>query len=453
MGYFLGIDVGAVRTVAAVARSGSDGDAVDTVDLGDGDGRAGGVASVLHLGEDGTLAVGAAARARASTEPGRVVDGFPGRVGDGRPMLLAGEPWAPEELTAWLVRWVVDRVAERAGPAEAVAVIHPGSADADRARLLAAAVAEQDLDVAFVAAPDEDGPPARVDERTGDRAVRAVAASLRAAARSVPAPRSTASGEYGPRSTASGEHGPGRAAGPASTGEHTPDGGRPAPTTVNLDPDGFLGGMGATNTAGLLSGYTPPHGVSWPSGQVAVAVPDTAAGRDVDLPAQRSESGRWHATAPGGPVPGRTAPGEAVPGDAVPAGASAAPAPRTRNDPVVLVGAGGLAAVVAVVATLFLWPGPRTTDTAASRPLPAAPVAPVATASVLPTTEPAPTSSVVPTTTTVRPRPARTRRPAPPVTEPPSVVTTPPAPTESSDTPEPTTSPPSTEEPPDPEED
>jgi hypothetical protein len=377
-------------------------------------------------------------------------------------MLLAGEPWAPEELTAWLVRWVVDRVAERAGPAEAVAVIHPGSADADRARLLAAAVAEQDLDVAFVAAPDEDGPPARVDERTGDRAVRAVAASLRAAARSVPAPRSTASGEYGPRSTASGEYGPGRADGPTSTGEHAPDGGRPAPATMNLDPDGFLGGMGATNTAGLLSGYTPPHGV--PSGQVAVAVPDTAADRSVDLPAQRSESGRWHATAPGGTAPGDTAPGgttpggttpggSTAPGEGVPAGASAAPAPRTRNDPAVLVGAGGLAAVVAVVATLFLWPGPRTTDTAASRPLPAAPVAPVATASVLPTTEPAPTSSVVPTTTTVRPRPARTRRPAPPVTEPPSVVTTPPAPTESSDTPEPTTSPPSTEEPPDPEED
>ena len=59
--------------------------------------------------------VGAAAERWADGEPERVVRGFPGRIGDDVPMLLAGEPWAPEELTAWLVRWVVDRVAERGG--------------------------------------------------------------------------------------------------------------------------------------------------------------------------------------------------------------------------------------------------------------------------------------------------------------------------------------------------
>src|SRR5689334_24858631 len=161
MAYFLGIDVGAARTVAAVARPG-EGD-VETVDFGER-GEAGepleGIASVLHLGADGVLAVGAAAQERMPREPDRVVAGFPGQIGDDA-MLLAGEPWAPEELTAWLVRWVVDRVTEREGePAAAVAVSHAASRDADRTRLLADAVAEQELDAAFVASSEDGGPEA-----------------------------------------------------------------------------------------------------------------------------------------------------------------------------------------------------------------------------------------------------------------------------------------------------
>src|SRR5829696_3139444 len=89
MSYVLGIDVGAARTSAAVAREGSDD--VDAVDLGDG---GCGVASVLHLGADGSLEVGAAA---------------------------AG-----------------------------VAVTRPASWDDDRTELLARALAEQDLDVTFL---------------------------------------------------------------------------------------------------------------------------------------------------------------------------------------------------------------------------------------------------------------------------------------------------------------
>ena len=52
MTYYLGIDVGAARASAAVARAGSDD--VEPVDLGDG---GCGVASVLHLGADGSLDV------------------------------------------------------------------------------------------------------------------------------------------------------------------------------------------------------------------------------------------------------------------------------------------------------------------------------------------------------------------------------------------------------------
>ena len=106
---------------------------------------------MLHLGADGSLDVGAAAERWADGEPDRVVRGFPGRIGDDVPMLLAGEPWAPEELTAWLVRWVVDRVAEREdGPAAGIAVTRPATWDDDRIELLAGALAEQDLDVTFL---------------------------------------------------------------------------------------------------------------------------------------------------------------------------------------------------------------------------------------------------------------------------------------------------------------
>ena len=546
MGYFLGIDLGASRTVAAVARAGND--AAETVDLGDGEG----VASVLHLGEDGALAVGAAARRRALTEPDRAVEGFPARIGDTDPMLLAGEPWAPEELTAWLVRWVVDRVAEREGsPADAVGVARPASWDDPRIALLAAAVAEQDLDVRFLAPEPDDpaGDDAPVDggaaqvgsacavavalrEAAGREPPTATTASGRHAvvggaiaalagdqgsgapepdeheaasldAWDVPAPRSHGSGAYG--AAGSGAAGSGAAGSdptgsdpagsdpagsdptggdptgsdpaasdpagsdPDETGRDGPDADEPgteepetdehggderggrapdgategaAPATTNLVAEllGFTGGMGATNTAGLLSGYTPPQGMpaawSGSGGPVAIApaetateiTPGTATGRAVALPSQRSSSGRWSPVAP-------------LPAD-LPATAHAL---RARNNPTVLVGAGGLAAAVAVVGTLLLWPAPRITNSATSRPIPAVPVAaapaePTAAPTVALTPEPTPTRRA-------RPATPRTRRTVvPQATAPESATDTTPPPTGSAEPTEPTTSvPPSTE--------
>ena len=75
---------------------------------------------------------------------------------------------------------------------------------------------------------------------------------------------------------------------------------------------------------------------------------------------------------------------------------------------------GGAAAAVAVVSTLFLWPAPRTTNSAISRP---APLVPAVTAPAEPTAELTPTPTLA---TTHRPRPAppRTRRAVvPPVVE------------------------------------
>ena len=589
MAYFLGIDVGAARTVAAVARPGH-GD-VETVDLGEHDddgGRLEGIASVLHLGADGVLAVGAAAQERLAHDPDRVAHGFPGRIGDDA-MLLAGEPWAPEELTAWLVRWVVDRVTEReGGPAAAVAVSHPAPWDADRTRLLADAVAEQELDVAFVASAADGGaavgdsgvpggtpgsaPGGDDGDDGGVGAARQAARALRAAAvastpgsvdgagsgrhpavdgpgsgrhpavdgpgsgrhlvvggaiaalasvsaattgdRRRPTTRRPRPGDRRPetddretddretddRETDEREAGDGDPAGRTTSGRTTsdrdetgdpagpvavdptadgPDGGqggpaegaapaddrdgdRPSddaasggawdvpaprspepgahpadPATTNLVADlvGFTGGMGATNTAGLLSGFTPPHGspALWSGGEAAApGTTTTATGGAVALPTQRSGSGRWAAVA-------------SEVEDAPDVDATPTSAPRARTNPTVLIGAGGLAAAAAVVATLFLWPAPRTTDSAV-RPVAAVP-ATTAAQPTAPTAPLTPTAEPVSTHRSRPPAPPRTRRPAaPPVTASGSATDTTPPPTASTEpTESPTSAPPSSE--------
>lgn len=459
MTYYLGIDIGVARTSAAVARAGS-GD-VEPVDLGDG---GCGVASVLHLGADGSLDVGEAAQRYADDDPDRVVRGFPGRIGDDVPMLLAGEPWAPEELTAWLVRWVVDRVAEQeGGPAAEVAVTRPAAWDAERTDLLAGALAEQDLDAAFLTT-------ARAAEWHPDGATEVASAAacgaalaLRAGAAGpegadgadgaddvagrvaalaqlpglpdddgapddeppaeVPAPRSHRSGGWATADR------PGDAPVDGS-GPHRSAGTDDAHDALLTALGGFTGAYGATNTAGLLSGYTPPSGLP-ASGQATALA--TEADEQLVLPAQRSGSGQWAA------VPN--------PADTDAPAPAAAPAPRREPSPAALASVGGVAAAVAVVATLFLWPAPRTTNSAISRP---APLVPAVTAPPAPTAEPTVQPTLTPTT--VRPRSAltRTRRPA----AQPAVESTP-APTEPTEAPttseppssEPTVPPSSTDEP------
>ncbi|MDT0351229.1 Hsp70 family protein [Pseudonocardia charpentierae] len=498
MSYVLGIDVGAARTSAAVAREGSDD--VEAVDLGDG---GCGVTSVLHLGADGSLDVGAAAERWADDEPDRVVRGFPGRIGDDVPMVLAGEPWAPEELTAWLVRWVVDRVAEREGAAAAgVAVTRPASWDDDRTELLAGALAEQDLDVTFLttarAAEWHSGATAADDsaqvasdaacgaalallagdveaERTDDVASRVAALaqfpgmSVEPASNSdgdddppaeVPSPRSHHSGAWSNgglasferRTEKSGAHAAGErriddsgahaaderriegsgAHAAADQGEPEPDdSGSDRPekpqtgddTGAPSDDDGlftalggFSGTFGATNTAGLLSGYTPPSGLPLSATESQATALVTETDEPVMLPTQRSGSGRWAAVADAAEDYAEEYASEAAPAAAV----------RRGRSPAALVSIGGAAAAVAVIATLFLWPAPRTTNSAVSRP---APLVPAFIAPALPTVELTPTPTLTPTTHRPRPAPTRTRRAAAPV--PPPVVETTPAPSES----------------------
>ncbi|NMI01088.1 Hsp70 family protein [Pseudonocardia acidicola] len=152
MSYLLGIDVGTTRTAAAISQlSGGRPGETEIVNLGD---RSTDVPSVLFVAPDGAVVVGEAAERRALTDPDRVVREFKRRIGDPTPVVVAGRAWAPEELSARLVRWVVDRVAEReGGPAARIAVTHPASWGAHKKELLAAALAGQGLAVTFLAEP------------------------------------------------------------------------------------------------------------------------------------------------------------------------------------------------------------------------------------------------------------------------------------------------------------
>ncbi|MGQ0576235.1 MAG: Hsp70 family protein [Pseudonocardia sp.] len=149
MTYLLGIDVGTTRTAAAICRPGAR--EAEIVNLGD---RSSAVPSVLYLATDGSVLVGDAAERRAVTDPDRVVREFKRRIGDPTPLNVAGRAWPAQELAARLVRWVVDRVAEReGGPAARIAVTHPASWGAHKKDLLGAALATQGLKVVFLAEP------------------------------------------------------------------------------------------------------------------------------------------------------------------------------------------------------------------------------------------------------------------------------------------------------------
>lgn len=123
MPYVLGVDVGTNHTTAAISRLDEPAaDAVEIVRLS----RSRALPSVLHLAEDGSIAVGDAAEQWAAGQPERIARGFVRRVGDDVPILLAGEQYTAAELTAMLVRWVVDRVVALEGePPSHIALTHP----------------------------------------------------------------------------------------------------------------------------------------------------------------------------------------------------------------------------------------------------------------------------------------------------------------------------------------
>ena len=121
MVYRLGVDLGTTFTAAAV----DDGSGPSMLGLGN---RALTVPSVVFLASDGTFHFGEAADRRAASEPARAAREFKRRIGDTVPILMAGQPYSPQALSAKLLSWVVSVAAERqGGPPEEVVVTYPAN--------------------------------------------------------------------------------------------------------------------------------------------------------------------------------------------------------------------------------------------------------------------------------------------------------------------------------------
>jgi len=153
MPYTVGIDIDSSRVVAAISRLGGSGHGpVETMSLGAGEGP---MPNVLYLDGDGYLIMGEAARHAGAADPDRVATGFHDRIGDDVPVILAGETFTPQSLSAAVIAWSVAHVAELLGePAESVTVTCPGHWGRFRQDLLGAALRGEGLaDVHLLPAP------------------------------------------------------------------------------------------------------------------------------------------------------------------------------------------------------------------------------------------------------------------------------------------------------------
>jgi actin-like ATPase involved in cell morphogenesis len=144
MSYWLGVDVGSTFTAAALCRVEAGRRALpEVIPLGT---RSTAVSSVVYLGQDGEVIVGEAAERRAVTHPDRVVREFKRRIGDEVPMVIGGTPHSAPEITAKVIRWVVERVAQReGGPAAGIVITHPASWGTYKTRIIAQALHGADL--------------------------------------------------------------------------------------------------------------------------------------------------------------------------------------------------------------------------------------------------------------------------------------------------------------------
>ena len=153
MGYWLGIDVGTTHTAAALCREQAGRRGLpEVVPLG---GRSAVVTSVVYQGPDGQVVVGEAAERHASAHPERVVREFMRHIGAQDPMTIGDTEHPASTIAAWVVRWVVDRVAQREnGPAQGITITHPAGWGAHHIRVMTAALRAADLpEVTFCPEP------------------------------------------------------------------------------------------------------------------------------------------------------------------------------------------------------------------------------------------------------------------------------------------------------------
>jgi hypothetical protein len=153
MSYVLGIDIGSVRTRAAVRTShGRDRLRPEPVPLGT---RTACAPTVLFLDEEGYLLTGDLARDAGSARPDRAIRGFHERVGDSVPVVIDGEPLSPESLSVVQVEWIVERATDlRQELPERVVVTHPAGWGGYRQGVLRAALRDAGLPgVGVIATP------------------------------------------------------------------------------------------------------------------------------------------------------------------------------------------------------------------------------------------------------------------------------------------------------------
>ncbi|MEX1007761.1 MAG: Hsp70 family protein [Acidimicrobiia bacterium] len=121
MGYFVGIDLGTTFTAAAINRNGR----VEMVSLGQ---HTSVIPSMVFLRETDEMLIGEPAERRGATDPARLAHEFKRRMGDTAPIMLGSSPYSADQITAALLRFVVNAVArQEGGPADGVAITYPAN--------------------------------------------------------------------------------------------------------------------------------------------------------------------------------------------------------------------------------------------------------------------------------------------------------------------------------------
>lgn len=153
LSYFVAVDVGTSRTAASTARFGPGGSVV-TAPFALG--RNSDTAPSAIFAADGELLFGEAAERRGLAHPERLVREFKRRVGDDVPILAGDRRFAPEELYARMVEWVVEAVREREGrPPAGISVAVPVTWGGYRCGLVRAALTTQlGADVELISEPE-----------------------------------------------------------------------------------------------------------------------------------------------------------------------------------------------------------------------------------------------------------------------------------------------------------
>lgn len=141
MPYVLGIDIASTRTTAVTCTNHGDGwGAPEPLWLG---ARGPSAASAVFLDDDGYLLTGDAAAEAGQTTPARLLTGFHERVGDDVPVIVGGERFSAESLSAVLVDAAVDQASEQfGGKPQHLVLTHPAGWGGFRRDLLRRALAE-----------------------------------------------------------------------------------------------------------------------------------------------------------------------------------------------------------------------------------------------------------------------------------------------------------------------